>query len=251
MTGIIYPVAIVGAGPGDPELLTLKAARLIATAEAVIYDRLIAPEILAMIPAAARSIFAGKSCKIHVMTQDEINTSMVATAREGLKVVRLKGGDPFIFGRGGEEADYLRQHHIPFEIIPGISSASGCSSHCGIPLTFRGLATSVRYITGHCKEPELSLNWQSLADPDTTLVVYMGLANIGIITGKLIQYGLPDDLPLAAIENGTTPKERVLVSTLGKAQRDITEAQLQPPTLLIIGKVVSLYKKRRQLSDNT
>lgn len=240
---MIQTVSIAGAGPGDPELLTLKAARLLHEAEAVVYDRLIAPEILAMIPPRAQKIFAGKSCKNHVMTQDEINAMLVSLARQGLKVVRLKGGDPMIFGRGGEEAAYLNDHGIPFEIIPGISAASGCSSHSNIPLTYRGLATGVRYITGHCKEPELALNWQSLADPDTTLVIYMGLANLDIITGKLMKHGLPASFPFAAIENGTTPAERIVITTLGEAMDTIRKAALVAPTLLIIGRVVSLYQK--------
>jgi len=238
---MIQKVSIVGAGPGDVELLTLKAQRLLKEAGAVVYDRLIGQEILDMIAPGAEKYFAGKECKKHVMTQDEINELLVSLAKKGLKVVRLKGGDPLIFGRGGEEAEYLVRHGIPFEIIPGISSATGCAAYNGIPLTHRGLATGVRYITGHCKEPELELNWQSLADTDTTLVVYMGLANLGVITRKLIEYGLPEDFPLAAIENGTLASNRVVISTLQAAASDINAAALKPPTLLIIGRVVSLY----------
>ncbi len=238
---IILPVSIVGAGPGDPELLTLKAHRLLKEAEAVVYDRLIPENILSLIPKRTQKFFAGKSCKQHVMTQDEINDLLVSLAKKGLKVVRLKGGDPMIFGRGGEEAEHLVQHKIPFEIVPGISSASGCSAYSGIPLTYRGLALGVRYITGHSKEPELELNWQSLADPDTTLVVYMGLANLAIITSKLIEHGLPADLPVAAIQSGTTDNNRILISTLGKAPAAVKRAKFEPPTLIIIGKVVSLY----------
>ncbi|MEI7670255.1 MAG: uroporphyrinogen-III C-methyltransferase, partial [Pseudomonadota bacterium] len=213
----IKTVSIVGAGPGDYELLTLKALRLIKEAEAVVYDRLISEEILAMIPDNAEKYFAGKFCKNHVMTQDEINELIVKLAQDGLKVVRLKGGDPFIFGRGGEEAEFLASHNIPFEIIPGISAASGCSSHYNIPLTYRGIATSVRYITGHCKEPELAFDWKSLADEQTTLVIYMGLANLVIITKKLIENGLPEDFPLAIIENGTNQDGRIIISNLVNA----------------------------------
>jgi uroporphyrin-III C-methyltransferase len=236
------PVLIVGAGPGDKELLTLKAVNALQNADAVVYDRLISDEILQMANNKAQMVFAGKSCKTHFMTQDEINEKLVELVNLGLKVVRLKGGDPFIFGRGGEEAEYLLKHNVPFEIIPGISSASGCSANVKIPLTYRGLATGVRYITGHCKEPELSLNWSSLADIETTLVVYMGLANLKIICKKLIQHGLPPNLELAAIENGTTNYERIVITNLEMADIDINKANLQPPTLLIIGRVVSLYK---------
>jgi uroporphyrin-III C-methyltransferase/precorrin-2 dehydrogenase/sirohydrochlorin ferrochelatase/uroporphyrin-III C-methyltransferase len=238
-----FSVAIVGAGPGDPELLTLKALRLLSQADAVVYDRLIPEAILALIPIGAARFFAGKSCKQHVMTQEEINDLLVSLARAGRKVVRLKGGDPFIFGRGGEEAEHLMRHGIAFEIVPGISSASGCSSYAGIPLTHRGLATGVRYITGHSKEPELGLNWQSLNDQDTTLVIYMGLANLGIIATKLMAQGLPRDFPVAAIQDGTTSAQRVVISTLTKIEADVKHAQLEPPTLVIVGKVVQLHSQ--------
>jgi len=238
----IHPVAIIGAGPGDPELLTVKAAKLLAQADAVVYDRLIPEPVLSLIPRGAARFFAGKSCKQHVMTQDEINELLVSLAKAGRKTVRLKGGDPFIFGRGGEEAEYLAAHHVAFEIIPGISAASGCSSYAGIPLTHRGLATGVRYITGHSKEAELELNWPSLADPDTTLVVYMGLANLPLIMKKLVGHGLPENYPAAAIEQGTTKGQRVIISTLARLQSDVERAGLKPPTLLIIGKVVTLHR---------
>src|SRR5215469_807580 len=169
-------VFIAGAGPGDPELMTLKTKRLLEQAGAVVHDRLIAPEILAMIPSHVEKYFAGKSCKHHVMKQDEINELLLSLAKRGLNVVRLKGGDPTIFGRGGEEAEYLAEQGVAFEIIPGVSSATGCSAYNGIPLTCRGLSNGVHYVTGHSKEPGVvELNWPKIADPDTTLVVYMGL----------------------------------------------------------------------------
>lgn len=239
----IHPVAIIGAGPGDPELLTLKAARLLAQAEAVVYDRLIPDALLALIPKGAARFFAGKSCKQHVMTQDEINELLVSLAKSGRRTVRFKGGDPFIFGRGGEEAQYLCEHNIAFDIVPGISSASGASAYAGIPLTHRGLATGVRYITGHSKQPDLELNWQSLNDPDTTLVVYMGLANLPLIAAKLIEHGLPADFPAAAIQDATTENQRVVVSTLAGIAGDVKKADLQPPTLIIIGRVVTLHEQ--------
>jgi uroporphyrin-III C-methyltransferase/precorrin-2 dehydrogenase/sirohydrochlorin ferrochelatase/uroporphyrin-III C-methyltransferase len=239
----IHPVQIVGAGPGDPDMLTVKAMRALAEAEAVVYDRLIPEAILNLIAKGATRFFAGKSCKQHVMTQDEINDLLVSLARAGRKVVRLKGGDPFIFGRGGEEAEFLTDHGIAFEVIPGISSASGCSASTGIPLTHRGLATSVRYITGHYKDAETVLDWKGMADTETTLVVYMGLANLALIARKLMEHGLEGSYPAAAIQEGTTEKQRVIVSDLQSIAHKAHEAKLEPPTLIIIGRVVTLYEK--------
>jgi len=245
MTG---KVSLVGAGPGDPELLTLKALKAIESADAVVYDRLVSDAVLALIPRGVPRFFAGKSCKEKAMTQEEINELLVTLAREGKRVVRLKGGDPFLFGRGGEEALELAKHHIDFEIIPGITSAQGCAAYAGIPLTHRGLATGVRFITGHRVTAEdaadpLELNWQSLADPDTTLVVYMGLANLGIIAKKLIEHGLSATTPAAAIANGTTQQQQVIISDLTDIEVAVTKAKLEPPTLVIIGKVAALANK--------
>ncbi len=243
-------VYLVGAGPGDPELLTIKALKILQSADAIVYDRLVSDEIMALVPEHVEKIFAGKSCKQKAMTQDEINALLVKLSGEGKMIVRLKGGDPMLFGRGGEEALLLKEHHIPFEIIPGITSAQGCGAIAGIPLTHRGLATGVRFFTGHrmTKEDatqELELDWQSLADPETTLVVYMGLANLALICQKLMQHGLPADYPAAAIENGTTPKEKIIISTLGQLAAQVAGAKLEPPTLVIIGKVVELSKQIR------
>ena len=234
-------VSIVGAGPGDPELMTLKAARLLAEADVVVYDRLIPDAVLKMIPAGVSRIFAGKSCKQHYMTQQEINELLAELSRSGRRVVRLKGGDPFIFGRGGEEAEFLAHAGLPFEIVPGITSASGGSSYAGIPLTHRGLATSVRFLTGHMQEDDaLALNWQSLADEHTTLVVYMGLARLALISDKLIQNGLCSNTPAAAIEQATTGNQRRVITTLACLHEHVTRAALASPTLVIIGKVVAL-----------
>lgn len=238
-------VTLVGAGPGDPELLTLKALKAIESADAVVYDRLVADEIVRLIPAGVPRFYAGKSCKHKAMTQEEINELLVKLAKLGHHVVRLKGGDSLLFGRGGEEALELVKHHIPFEIIPGITSAQGCASYAGIPLTHRGLATGVRYITGHRTADEnaeipLELNWDSLADPDTTLVVYMGLANLGVITQKLIEHGLPASTSAAAIQQGTTQQQRVMIATLETLACKVQEAAFEAPTLVIIGRVVSL-----------
>lgn len=234
-------VFIVGAGPGDPDLLTLKAARLIKEAEVVVYDRLVSDEILDLVPPGTERIFAGKAARDHFMQQDEINEQLVILAKAGQTVVRLKGGDPFIFGRGSEEALYLAQHDIPFEIVPGITASAGCGSYAGIPLTHRGMATGVRFVTGHCREGRhLDLNWQSLADPETTLVIYMGLINIAMIRDELIKAGLPADTPAGAIERGTTKEQRTILTTLEKLPACIEKAELKAPSLLIIGRVVEL-----------
>ena len=237
----IKPVAIVGAGPGDSELLTLKAHRLLQSAEIVVYDRLISEDILAMINHSAEKIYAGKSCKSHTMKQEEINQLLVNLAKTGKNVVRLKGGDPFIFGRGGEEAEFLASNNIPFEVVAGVTTASAVSAYNKIPLTHRGLADNVRYITGHYKDAEKDLNWQSLADENTTLVVYMGLANLVIIARKLIDNGLPENFPVAAIENATFPTQKIVISDLKNIASKVAKVDLKPPTIIIIGRVVSLF----------
>lgn len=238
-------VYIVGAGPGDPELLTRKAYRLITElAEIVIYDRLIPEEIIALIPDNVERLYAGKSCREHVMTQAEINEELVRYARTGKQVVRLKGGDPLIFGRGGEEAEYLAQHGIPFEIVPGISAASGISAALGIPLTHRGLATGVHFITGHQQKGEpVHHNWKALANPDTTLVIYMGLANLDKITENLMREGLSGDTPAAAVQDGTTPMERICISTLKNIFNELKKRDFQPPATVFIGKVAGMAKR--------
>ena len=236
---------LVGAGPGDPELLTLKALRALQNADVVVYDKLVSPEILALVPASATRIFAGKVARHHYMPQAEINELLVRLARGGRRVVRLKGGDPFLFGRGGEEALALAACGLPFVVVPGISSASGCTAYAGIPLTHRGLAHSVRFITGHTQDTDgdgdaPDLNWQSLADPDTTLVVYMGRTNIRRIAEKLIRHGLPADTPAAAIVEGTRPEQTVMFTRLAQLPEQIERLDRAAPTLLVIGKVVSL-----------
>lgn len=234
-------VFIVGAGPGDPGLMTLKAAECLKKADVVVYDRLVSDEILNMVPAHAEKIFAGKAARDHFMPQDEINQTLVDLAKQNKTVVRLKGGDPFIFGRGSEEALVLAEHGIEFEIVPGITASAGCGAYAGIPLTHRGMATGVRFVTGHCREGQhLDLNWQSLADPNTTLVIYMGLINVEKISGELIQAGLAADTPAAAIERGTTADQRTILTTLERLPDCIKRAELKAPSLLIIGKVVDL-----------
>jgi len=235
-------VSLVGAGPGDPDLLTVKAMRLIASAEVLVYDRLVSAEILALAAPGAQMIPVGKEPKRHPVPQQAINEILIHQARTGRQVVRLKGGDPFIFGRGSEEALALRAHGISCEIVPGITAAQGCSARTGVPLTHRGLATGVRYITGHCKQDQpLVFDWDGLADPETTLVVYMGVANIDEIATRLIEAGRSRATPVLAINNGTKPDERRLVANLGDIAEATRRARFKGPVLFLLGEVVDLY----------
>ena len=235
-------VFLVGAGPGDPELLTLKAYRRIAEAQAVVYDRLVSTEILTLLPQGAERYPVGKAPRNHPVPQEKINALLIALASRGLEVVRLKGGDPFVFGRGGEELMALKQAGIPCEVVPGITSAQGAAAATALPLTHRGVSTSLRYFTGHCRSDlPLDLDWAGLADPETTLVVYMGVANIGEIATKLIAHGMPADLPVLAISNATLAAERRLRATLGTLAAETRKARLANPVLFIIGRVVGLH----------
>lgn len=234
-------VILVGAGPGDPELLTLKAARLLGEADAVVYDRLVSADVLGLINNTATKVYAGKGANRHSMPQDEINTRLFELAKNHKLVIRLKGGDPFTFGRGGEEAEYLATRGVHVEVVPGITSAAGAGASLGLPLTHRGLATGLRYVTGTCRKgEELDLNWASLADPHTSLIIYMGLANFGTISENLIKAGLPADTPAAAIENATTKSERLCVATLATLKAEVTRQDFHPPTLIIVGRVVEM-----------
>lgn len=234
-------VFLVGAGPGDPGLLTVTAHSLLQTADVVVYDRLVSKEVLDLVPPGAARINVGKQPHCHPVPQEEINELLVSLAKDGRLVVRLKGGDPFMFGRGSEEALHLIANGIDFEVVPGVTAATGCSAAAGVPLTHRGLATSVRYITGHCREDrDLDLDWHGLADPDTTLVIYMGVANMAQIAVRLIRNGLPSSTPAMAVSKGTTPGQRQLVSTLGEVADAVADAQLGSPVLFIVGRVVDL-----------
>lgn len=236
-------VFLIGAGPGDPELLTVKALRLLQSADVVVFDRLVSPEIMALIPEGTRLIDVGKAAGCHKLPQDGINALLVQLACDGACVVRLKGGDPLIFGRGSEEAAELALAGIPYEYVPGITSAQGAAASTGVPLTHRGLATGVRYVTGHrASDARLDLDWQSLADPDTTLVVYMGAANIAEIAFELMRKKLPSSTPVLAVSAATTPRERHIVSTLGGIAADIAANKPEAPVLFIIGQVVSLFQ---------
>lgn len=237
-------VFLIGAGPGDPDLLTIKALRLIQSADVVVYDRLVSPEIMALIPAGTRRISVGKTAGFHAVPQDRINALLVDLARQGHSVARLKGGDPLIFGRGSEEAEELAQAGVAYEYVPGITAAQGAASTTGIGLTHRGLATGVRYVTGHrARDEQLDLDWASLADPDTTLVVYMGAANMGEISARLIAHGLPTDTPVLAIAHATTPREQRRISTLARIADDMARAPFEAPVLFMIGRVVGLYQQ--------
>jgi uroporphyrin-III C-methyltransferase len=234
-------VFLIGAGPGDPELLTLKAVRMLEAADAVVHDRLVSTEILALAPAGARLFPVGKAPQNHTMPQGAINGLLVRLASQGLTVARLKGGDPFIFGRGSEEMLALRAAGIPVEVAPGITAAQGCAAAAGVPLTHRGLATGVRFVTGHCRSGlPLDLDWRGLADPETTLVVYMGSASIGAIAAELMGAGMAAETSVLVIAQGTTPQERQVLTDLGRVAADAAATGLPGPVLFVIGRVAGL-----------
>lgn len=234
-------VSLVGAGPGDPDLLTMKAYRLIQSADVVVYDRLVSEEIMALVNPNAELLFVGKKLNHHCVPQDQINQILVDKAIENKHVVRLKGGDPFIFGRGGEELEILAENGITFEVVPGITAASGCSAYAGIPLTHRDHAQSVQFVTGHLKKEGHDIDWPSLAHINHTLVFYMGLKQAPVIRQNLTENGLPMSTPCAIIERGTTAKQRVLTGIL--SDLDSLAKQAISPSLIIVGSVVNLQSK--------
>ncbi|WP_239495325.1 uroporphyrinogen-III C-methyltransferase [Salinicola halophilus] len=233
-------MALVGAGPGDPELLTLKALRHLQRASIVVHDRLVSPEILALANPDAPRFYVGKARSQHSVPQDGINQALVAWAKAGHDVVRLKGGDPFIFGRGGEELETLAEAGIDFEVVPGITAASGCAAYAGIPLTHRDHAQSVRFVTGHLQNGSCDLDWASLAAAGQTLVFYMGLGALDTLRERLIAHGLESSTPMALIEQGTTANQRVHVGTLETLPASLDGRAPQPPTLIVVGSVVGL-----------
>lgn len=242
MKGLVY---LVGAGPGDYKLISVKALECIKTADTIVYDRLADDRLLSHARSDAEMIYVGKASSAHTMKQDDINQLLVDKAKEGKTVVRLKGGDPFVFGRGGEEALKLVENGLPFEIIPGITSAISVPAYAGIPVTHRGIATSFAVVTGH-EDPtkaESTIKWDKLATGVDTLVFLMGVENLPYITSKLIEFGRPADTPAAVIRWGTKPEQRVLVTTVGQAAADVEQQKIKPPAIFIVGEVVKLRKE--------
>jgi uroporphyrin-III C-methyltransferase/precorrin-2 dehydrogenase/sirohydrochlorin ferrochelatase len=236
-------VYLIGAGPGDPDLMTFKALRLLQRADVVLYDRLVAPAIVEMCRKDAERVYVGKARSEHAVPQQDINKLLVQYAKEGKKVARLKGGDPFIFGRGGEEIEELAQEKIPFQVVPGITAASGCASYAGIPLTHRDYAQSVRFVTGHLKDHSVNLPWEELIHPSQTVVFYMGLVGLPTICKQLIDHGRAPETPIAIIQQGTTPEQKVVVATLATIVERLKTEAVRAPTLIIVGEVVFLREK--------
>jgi uroporphyrin-III C-methyltransferase/precorrin-2 dehydrogenase/sirohydrochlorin ferrochelatase len=232
-------VALVGAGPGDPGLLTLRALRLLNEADVILHDRLVSKEVLALARRDAEFIEVGKQAGNHHTTQDGIHQLLLQHAAAGKRVVRLKGGDPFIFGRGGEECEILRGNNIPFEIVPGVTAALACAAYAGIPLTHREHAQSLRFVTAHCQKSEDSLDWQQLATEKQTLAVYMGVSSLERLQNKLIEFGRDVSTPFAIVENGSRPEQRIITGTLEQLSERAKLHKVQSPALLIIGEVAA------------
>jgi len=236
-------VYLVGAGPGNPDLLTFRALRLMQQADVIVHDRLVSQPILDMCRRDAERIYVGKERDDHAVPQEEINLLLVRLAKEGKRTLRLKGGDPFIFGRGGEEIETLVEHGVPFQVVPGITAASGVASYAGIPLTHRDYAQSVAFVTGHLKDNTFNLNWEGIARQDQTIVIYMGLKGLPLLCEALIRHGLDIHTPAAIVQQGTLPTQRVVVGDLGTLAARAEAARLRAPTLIIVGNVVKLREK--------
>jgi uroporphyrin-III C-methyltransferase/precorrin-2 dehydrogenase/sirohydrochlorin ferrochelatase len=243
-------VYLVGAGPGAPDLLTFRALRLMQQADVIVYDRLVSPEILDLARRDSEKIYVGKQRQDHVLPQESINLLLANLAKAGKRVVRLKGGDPFMFGRGGEEIETLMQQGINFQVVPGITAATGCASYAGIPLTHRDHAQSCTFVTGHLKDGTINLNWTQLAAPNQTIVIYMGLVGLEKICQSLIEHGSPTDLPIALIQQGTTTNQKVITGTLLTLPDKIANQPIKAPTLIIIGTVVTLHDQLNWFHNN-
>lgn len=236
-------VYLVGAGPGDPDLLTLRAARLLGSADVIVYDHLVGDGVLDLAKPQATRVYVGKQSGNHSMPQDEINALLISLAHGGQQVVRLKGGDPFIFGRGGEEVESLLEAGIGYEIVPGITAASGMAAYAGIPLTHRNYAQACVLVTGHLRDGSANLDWPSLARPHQTLVIYMGVGALEGISRELIAHGMPADLPAALVRHATLPEQRTVIGTLATLPRLAVENDIRPPALIVIGEVVGLHHR--------
>ncbi len=242
-TSLVGQVFLVGAGPGDPDLLTFKALRMMQQADVVVYDRLVSEPILDMVRRDAERIYAGKERDNHAIQQEDINLLLIRLAKEGKKVLRLKGGDPFIFGRGGEEIEGLMEEGIPFQVVPAITAASGCSTYSGIPLTHRDYSQACIFVTGHLKDGTCNLNWPALAQPNQTIVFYMGLQAVNVICKELIAHDMPPSTPAALIQQGTTPQQKVYIGDLDSLPELVRLNEIKAPTLIIVGQVVQLHEK--------
>ncbi|NOU41544.1 MAG: uroporphyrinogen-III C-methyltransferase [Methylotenera sp.] len=244
-------VFLVGGGPGDPDLLTFRALRLMQQCDVCVYDKLVSPEVMALVRRDAELIYVGKSRDQHTLPQEEINELLAKLALQGKRVLRLKGGDPFIFGRGGEEIETLMARGVPFQVVPGITAANGVSSYAGIPLTHRDYAQACLFITGHLKDGTLDLDWVAMSRPSQTVVIYMGLVGLAQICEKLIEHGVSADMPVAVVQQGTTQRQKVVVATLADLAEKVTAAGLKPPCLTIIGEVVKLREKLAWFEPNS
>lgn len=244
-------VYLVGGGPGDPDLLTFRALRLMQQCDVCVYDKLVSPEVMELVRRDAEMVYVGKERNQHTMQQEDINDLLARLALEGKRVLRLKGGDPFIFGRGGEEIETLMQHEVPFQVVPGITAANGVSSYAGIPLTHRDYSQACLFMTGHLKDGSLDLDWDAMMRPKQTVVIYMGLVGLQEICVQLITKGISATMPIAIIQQGTTQRQQVVTGTLSDIAEKVASANMKPPCLTIIGEVVLLREKLNWFNPST